>query len=133
MSANMSPHGTFCTVFDCMDGRCQLAVGEWCKKEFGTEYADTITVAGLDGVLPEHEAERERAKGMAKISAEKHGSKQAVVVGHSSCAGFPVSGEEHAAAIQKCVDIVKGWGLFDTVVGLFMDVDKKEIKEICRV
>ena len=133
MLTNMSGHGSFCTVFDCMDGRCQQAIGEWCKKEFGTDYADTITIAGLDGVLPENAAERERSEAMAKISAEKHGAKQAVVVGHSGCAGFPVSNEEHAAAIKASAGIVKGWGLYDTVVGLFMDVDKKEIQEVCRV
>lgn len=115
-----------------MDGRCQDGIGEWCKKEFGIDYADTITVAGLDGVLPENAGECERAKTMAKISVEKHGAKQAVVVGHSGCVGFPVSEEEHVDAITKSVSIVKNWGLFDTVVGVFMDMDKKSIVEVCR-
>jgi hypothetical protein len=129
----MENHGTFCTVFDCMDGRCQDSVGAWCKKEFGTQYADTITIAGLDGVLPKDQPERERAQKMAKISAEKHGSKNAVVVGHSNCAGFPVSKEEHAEAIKQSVKIVKDWGLYEKVVGLFMDVENKTISEVCRV
>lgn len=115
-----------------MDGRCQQAIGEWCKKEFGTDFADTITIAGLDGVLLENAAERDRAEGMAKISAEKHGAKQAIVVGHSSCSGFQVSEKDHIEAIKKSGDIVKGWGLFDTVVGLFMDVDKESIVDVCR-
>ena len=132
MAANMSALGSFSTVFDCMDGRCQQSVGEWCKKNFGTDYADTITIAGLDGVLPQNAAERERAKTMAVISTEKHGARHAVVVGHSNCAGFPVSETEHMEAIKKSVDIVKGWGLFDSVVGLFMDVDKTMFKEVVR-
>lgn len=129
----MASHGTFCTVFDCMDGRCQDCIGAWCKKEFGTDYADTITIAGLDGVLPKDQAERDRAQMMGKISAEKHGSKNAVVVGHSGCAGFPVSNDEHAAAIKQSVDIVKKWGLFDKVVGLFVDVETGKIAEVCRM
>ena len=115
-----------------MDGRCQNLIGDWTRKEFGTDFADTITIAGLDGVMPQNETERERAKMMGKISAEKHGSTQAVVVGHSACAGFPVEEDEHRKAIEESVKIVKDWGLFDTVVGLFVDVDKKSVVEVCR-
>lgn len=116
-----------------MDGRCQQMVGEWCRKNFGTDYADTITIAGLDGVLPQDVSERERAKRMAAISAEKHGAKSAVVVGHSGCAGFPVSNSEHIAAIKESVKLVKEWGLFEKVVGLFVDVDANTVEEVSRV
>ena len=39
-------HGSFCTVFNCMNGRCQRLVHAWCEREFRVEYADTITIAG---------------------------------------------------------------------------------------
>lgn len=128
----MDNHGTFCTVFDCMDGRCQDMVGQWCKKEFGTEYPDTITIAGCDGVLVSDPAERERSLSMARISAEKHGAKNAVVVGHSHCAGFDVSNEEHKDAICKAAAIVYESGIFEHVIGLFDDVDKGTIEAVCR-
>ena len=128
----MTAHGTFCTVFDCMDGRCQQAVSEWCRKNFGAEYPDTITIAGCDGVLVGDSAERERALSMARISAEKHGAKTAVVVGHSHCAGYDVSNEDHKDAVCKAAAIVHEAGIFEHVVGLFDDVDTGKIEEVCR-
>jgi len=116
-----------------MDGRCQEAVGKWARKEFGVDFPDTITIAGADGVLIESSAEQERAHTMAKISAEKHGSKCAAIVGHSGCAGFPVSDDEHKKAVASSAAIVKGWGLFDVVVGLYHDVESRGITEVCRL
>ena len=133
MPFTMAGHGTFCTVFDCMDGRCQKMVGEWCRREFGVEYPDTITIAGCDGVLVSDPAERERALAMAHISAEKHGAQNAVVVGHSECAGFAVSDEEHKQAIRKAAAIIYESGLFEKVVGLFEDVKAGTLEEVCRV
>lgn len=125
-------HGTFCTVFDCMDGRCQEAVGVWCRQNFGVEYPDTITIAGCDGVLCSSEAEWERAVAMAKISTEKHGANQAAIVGHTGCAGFPVSDEEHQEAIRNAVAKIASTGLFDTVVGLYNRVETGLLEEVCR-
>lgn len=129
----MSSEGTFCTVFDCMDGRCQQAVGQWCRDEFHVDYPDTITIAGCDGVLVNNKAECERALTMARISAEKHGAKNAVVVGHSHCAGYPVSDEEHKKAIKESAEIIKKSGVFQSVVGLFDDVETGKLEEVCRV
>jgi hypothetical protein len=78
-------------------------------------------------------AERERAFTMARISADKHGAKNAVVVGHSQCAGHPVSNEDHHRDIEKSVNLVKDTGIFEHVIGLFVDVDTNEILEVCRV
>lgn len=135
----MSSHGTFsfCTVFSCMDGRCQRQVNAWCREEFEIEHPDTITIAGCDGVLATddkaNEVEWERALRMARISSEAHGSRQAVVIGHSLCVGYPVSPEEHRTAIKKAVGRIVGTGLFETVVGLYNDVDAKTLEEVCRV
>ena len=126
----MSAHGTFCTVFDCMDGRCQALVAEWCKRELRAEYPDTITIAGCDGVLAADEGERGRAFRMARISAEKHGARQAVVVGHSECAGYPVSDEDHKKAIARDAALIRGSGIFENVTGLFVDVQNKTIERV---
>lgn len=125
-------HGTFCTVFDCMDGRCQEAVGAWCRHSLGAEYPDTITIAGCDGVLCQDEGERTRALTMARISADKHGSTQAVVVGHSGCAGFITTAEGHQEAVRGAVAKIAGAGVFDTVIGLYHDVDTDQLGEVCR-
>jgi hypothetical protein len=125
-------HGRFCTVFNCMDGRCQRLVHTWCEREFRVEYADTITIAGCDKVLLDNEAERERAMQMAKISIDKHGAQFAVVVGHSSCAGNPVSDEEHLIHVQQSVAMIAERGLFQGVVGPFVDVANKRVDFVCR-
>lgn len=116
-----------------MDGRCQEAVGEWCRTNFVVDYPDTITIAGCDGVMCSDDNEWGRALAMARISVEKHGAKQAAVVGHSECAGFPVSAEEHKEAIKQAVNKLADTKLFQTVVGLFEDVQGGTIEEVCRV
>lgn len=116
-----------------MDGRCQECIGQWARDNFGVQYPDTITIAGADGVLLKSEAEQMRSKMMAKISAEKHGAKQAVIIGHSQCAGNPVSEEQHKADIENSAELIKGWGIFETVVGLYHDVDTDAVTEVCRI
>jgi 3',5'-cyclic AMP phosphodiesterase CpdA len=115
-----------------MDGRCQKLVHDWVEKEFGVHHPDTITIAGADGVLVNDEAERVRAMKMAGISVDKHGAEHAAVVGHSECAGNPVSDEEHHDHIRQAVDLVKGSGLFKEVVGLYVNVGDRTVKEIAR-
>ncbi len=128
----MSSQHTFCTVFNCIDGRCQEPALAWCKKEFGATYADTVTIAGCDGVLLNDEGERERALINARISAEKHGAKRALIAGHSACAGYPTEREQHLEAIQQSAKIVSGFGLYDEVVGVFIDVADGSVTEVCR-
>lgn len=127
----MSSHDTFCTVFDCMDGRCKAIIGAWCRQELDVDHPDTITIAGCDGVLITHQGERRRAFNMARISAHHHGSKQAIVVGHSECAGHPVSDEQHRKDIEQAAKLVAESGIFKNVTGLFLDVRKNEIQKVC--
>ena len=129
----MSSHGTFCTVFDCMDGRTKELIAAWCRQELHVDYPDTITIAGCDGVLTRDTKELARAMGMARISADKHHSKQAVVVGHSECAGHRVSNEQHRKDIEKAAKLVAGSDIFKNVIGLFLDVRTDEIMEVCRL
>ena len=115
-----------------MDGRCQETVGAWARRNFGVDYPDTLTIAGADGVLLSDQAEWDRALVMAKISVEKHGATQAALVGHSGCAGFVASPEEHQEAIRSAVAKLASTNLYDTVVGLYHDVDSDELTEVCR-
>ena len=43
--------GTFATAINCMDGRIQMSVNEFIRKEYGVNYVDTITLAGPCKVL----------------------------------------------------------------------------------
>jgi len=115
-----------------MDGRCQEKLGAWARKEFGVDFPDTITIAGSEGVLVSDKSEFARAMQMARISADKHGSAQAIVVGHSECAGFPVSDDDHKVAIKKAVALIAKENIFETVVGLFHDVKTGKIEEVAR-
>lgn len=115
---------TFATAFNCMDGRCQEIVRQYVMKTYGVDYVDAITGAGMDALLPEekrvHESQPSLAwwKFEADISANKHGSKRAVVIGHENCGGNGVSNDEHLSDIHKAVEVVRSWGLFETVEGL---------------
>ncbi len=41
----------FATLINCMDGRVQLPVSRWIKKNFGVDFVDTITEPGPNGIL----------------------------------------------------------------------------------
>ena len=54
----------------------------------------------------------------AKVSTGGHGSRHAVVVGHSQCAGNNVSDQTHLSDIQQMAETVRSWKLFETVIPL---------------
>ncbi len=129
--------GNFCTIFNCMDGRVQEKAFLWAKDNFNIDFADTLTLPGMDKQLAENTPESNYVtETMAKISTEGHGSKVAIVVGHTSCAGNPVTDTEHEKDIQKAVDRIASLNIFDVVAGVFVggDEDPKnwEVKEVCR-
>lgn len=130
----MENKSTFCTVFDCMDGRCQCLVADWCRENLGTKHPDTITKPGMDKFLKGEDIEE--VKAMANISTEYHGANIAVVVGHAHCAGNPVSDEQHKQDIEHSCDTVASWGKFGQVIGLFAygseDGSDWALVEVCR-
>jgi hypothetical protein len=115
-----------------MDGRCQEAVGAWCRHNLGVDYPDTITIAGANGILLNDEVEWERALKMAGVSVEKHGAAQAVVVGHAQCAGFVADETGHKEAVRHAVAKVAETGMFEIVVGLYHDIEADLLEEVCR-
>ena len=82
---------SFCTVVNCMDGRVQLPVIRYLKKQFGALYVDTVTEPGPSRVLAEGDDRGavESILRRVRISLEKHGSRQIAVVAHEDCAGNP--------------------------------------------
>lgn len=100
----------FFTNVGCMDGRVQKAVNRYASLIFGAEFADTITKAGLDGLLAKDDVNPEvldSVKNMILVSVDKHNSLGIVVHGHEECAGNPVDDEQHKKDIKKSVRTVK--------------------------
>ena len=120
-------HGKkFATAFNCMDGRCQDEVRRFACSHSGAGYVDMVALAGMDGVLAgktpavplDSAAAIALARYEAEVSTKTHGSTRAFVIGHTGCAGNPVTDEEHMHDIRKAVETVRSWGLFESVEGL---------------
>jgi hypothetical protein len=117
-----------------MDGRCQEEVRRFVNKQTGADYADLVALAGIDGVLAgktpavplDSAAAIALARFEAEVSTRGHGSTCAFVIGHTGCAGNPVSDEEHISDIGKAVETVRSWGLFESVVGLMAKPGEEE-------
>ena len=125
---NIMSHGKFVTSICCMDGRIQLPVDEWIRKNYSTDYIDTITEPGVEKRISEN-IEIEKIKSKAEISIFKHHSGLIVVSGHHNCAGNPVSKEEQIEQIKKSMLYIKFWNMPVKIVGIYVN-DKWEIEEI---
>lgn len=99
---------TFFTTIGCMDGRCQEIVDEFGRAHFGALYPDTITEAGLVGILANHPKDEFLVGLKSKIllSIQKHHSKGIVIDGHSECAGNPVDDVTHKKNVRNAVKII---------------------------
>lgn len=102
---------TFFTSIGCMDGRAQKPVTGYGKKRYGVLYADTITEAGLVGLLANNPPSEivESLKKKVLISVEKHHSKGIVVHGHQECAGNPVGDNQHREETKKTAETIRGF------------------------
>lgn len=121
----MESRKKFATAFNCMDGRCQEEVRRFVCSRTDARYVDMVALAGMDGILagksPAVPLDSAAAIALTRFEAEVskgHGSTCAFVIGHTGCAGNPVSDEEHLSDIGKAVETVRSWGLFESVVGL---------------
>ncbi|MDO8657621.1 MAG: hypothetical protein Q7K55_02695 [Candidatus Levybacteria bacterium] len=107
-----------------MDGRVQEPVSSFGREKFGGQFGDTITEAGLVGVLSQEKVDDKLLKSLKskiEISMEKHHSKGIIVHGHAECAGNPVDDEKHKDDVRRSVDVIKS--LIDSsipVVGVFV-------------
>ena len=92
---------------NCMDGRAQIPVITWIKKELDVEYVDMITEAGMDGFLLDQSKDTEAVKQKVQLSIDVNHARTIVIVGHHDCKGNPVSDEVHKEQIQKAVEDFK--------------------------
>lgn len=111
----------FATCLTCMDGRVQLPVIYWIKKNYGVDYVDMITEAGMDGVLAdENYKDIDSFLKKIDISFEKHNSNSIFIVGHYDCGGNPVDEETHKKQIHIAVKKVKRWKPSMQIIGLWV-------------
>ncbi|MBM3905350.1 MAG: hypothetical protein FJ354_01525 [Thaumarchaeota archaeon] len=110
----------FCTSISCIDGRIQMPITQWLKKNYGVDYVDTITEPGVDKMFSNPD-KIEELKAKASISVNAHGSKIIVVSGHHDCAGNPVSRQEHIEQIRVAVSTIKSWNLPVKVIGAWVN------------
>ena len=115
---------TFFTTVGCMDGRSQEPVCFFGRKKFGAVYPDTITEAGLVGLLSRNDVDERLLESLRKkllISLEKHHSKGVVISGHQECAGNPVDDERQKEDIRKSVQVIKSLiNSLAPVIGVFV-------------
>lgn len=100
---------TFFTSVGCMDGRVQEPILSYGKAKFGIKYADTITEAGLVGLVAKKNVKRSLLNSLKKkilISIEKHHSKGVVIHGHQECAGNPVEDKVHKEDVRRTANTI---------------------------
>lgn len=100
---------TFFTVVGCMDGRVQEVVAAFGKKKFKAVFPDTITDAGIVGVIsknpdPDYFLDLQRK---LNVSLDRHHSAGIIVNGHQECAGNPVDDESHKKDIERTIKFIK--------------------------
>ncbi|MBN1389024.1 MAG: hypothetical protein JXA22_00095 [Candidatus Thermoplasmatota archaeon] len=113
--------GTFVTVINCMDGRTQLPVNEWMRKNFEVDYVDTITEPGPNGILCSGSGTQiSSIKDRVLKSMECHGSRLVALVGHHDCGGNPGPKDMQIEQVEKGLDVIRSWGLPVKLLGLWV-------------
>ncbi|MCH8085795.1 MAG: hypothetical protein IIC15_05145 [Thaumarchaeota archaeon] len=120
--------GKFATSISCMDGRIQIPVNTWIKKNYLVDFVDTITAPGVEKKISES-TNVEQIKSMIEISIYKHKSSVIVISGHHDCAGNPVSKEEQVSQISKGIQNIKSWNYDAQVIGIWIN-DNWEVEKV---
>lgn len=121
----------FATAINCMDGRIQMPVIEWMRKEYEMNYIDMVTEAGPNKILAEGKDKQkiESIKKRVEISINKHGSKLIAIVGHYNCAGNTGEKSTQLEEILSAIEMVKLWNFEIKIIGLWVDENWK----VCEV
>jgi len=100
---------TFFTSVGCMDGRVQAPIEEYGQNRYHVLFPDTITEAGLVGLLANNPSSEllDSIKKKVLISVEKHHSKGIIVHGHQACAGNPIEDVPHKEETEKAAEVIK--------------------------
>lgn len=124
---------TFFTSVGCMDGRVQKVIADYGREKFGVDFPDTITEAGLVGLLSKEKVDPSllnliRFK-VVDVSIGKHHAKGVIVHGHAECAGNPVDNEQQKDDIRRSVVQLKTLVGSVPVLGVFVHRDSKDKKK----
>lgn len=121
----------FASVVNCMDGRTQLPVIEWMKRQCGVDYVDSITEPGPVRILAEatDAAALESIKKRLSISIKKHGSSRVAIVAHIDCAGNPVDKETQLDQLRAAAATVLSWDM-DVRLDLLWLGDDWQVKRV---
>ena len=116
---------TFFTSIGCMDGRCQEVVALYGQERFGAVYPDTITEAGMVGILAQADIDEKFLANLKKkvdISLKLHHSRGILVHGHAECAGNPVDDQTHQANIHDAARVISSMVEDESIpiIGLFV-------------
>ena len=121
---------TFFTSIGCMDGRVQEIVAKFGRERFEAQYPDTITEAGLVGLISTSRLSTSLLNSLKfkiiDVSLGKHQSRGIVVHGHAECAGNPVADELHKEHIAKSVARMSKLAPSVPIVGIFIRRDSKD-------
>ncbi len=113
----------FATVINCIDGRTQLPVADWIKKNYKIAYPDTITEAGPVKIIAENKDKTllKSIRFRVDISVNKHLSKHIFIIAHYDCAGNPEQKNKQLKQLKKAVKNINKWG-FDVkeITGLWV-------------
>ncbi len=117
--------GKFGTAINCMDGRVQLPVIDWLKKNYSLDYVDMITEPGPDKLLTQGTTEqKDSIKARVLISVKAHGSDTILIAAHYDCAGNPVAEQEHRRQVVESINVVRSWNLpVKRIVGAWINSD----------
>lgn len=118
----------FGTVLNCMDGRVQVPVIEFIKKNYKVDYVDTITAPGINKILAEKNNKIiEHIKNCVEISVRIHNSKIIAIAGHYGCAGNPADKETQTKHTLEAIEVLKAGGIDVKIIGLWVDENFKVI------
>jgi carbonic anhydrase len=123
---------SFCTAINCMDGRTQLPVNEYLRKQLDVDYVDTITEAGPVRILAEQQDSQAAKTTLERvnISVNKHGSKTIALVAHHDCAGNPIDKDGQLGQLKTATQWLSGKYQGVKVIGLWVDSDWT-VSEVC--
>ncbi len=133
-------HETFFTAVGCMDGRVQDVISAFGREKFGVQFADTVTEAGIVGLLAKDNPDKSVLDGVkfkaCDVSVGMHHAAGIVVHGHSECAGNPVDNTQQIADIKKSVKVIQSLAPSVPVIGVFVhrsseDASVWEVEEVC--
>ena len=118
---------SFCTAINCMDGRIQVPVNEYLRKELFVDYVDTITEAGPVRILAEEQQSALADSILARvdISVNKHKSKAIAIVAHFDCAGNPVEEDVQLEQLESAIEFFNDEYPDVKISGLWVDSDWK--------